>query len=192
MPPRPSRRRTPHPVRDPARSGNAFPPHHIRTTHRATAWSTTVTGGTGPIDLPGPHTPLTSTEVEPQRPADEPAARACTAPKPCCHGDQAHSRGRPVHQLPGRSPVGATPGATEPPVSGTPSSLSAGPSTTRRSPSSVQGPAGREPLKSAVATLATWRFLRKLRCSTTRITNLVQVCPHPPPHLLRPRWEKAQ
>lgn len=29
-------------------------------------------------------------------------------------------------------------------------------------------------VEQAVATLKSWRLLRKLRCSTTRITNLVQ------------------
>lgn len=32
----------------------------------------------------------------------------------------------------------------------------------------------RAPVEQAVATLKSWRLLRKLRCSTTRITSLVQ------------------
>jgi hypothetical protein len=35
----------------------------------------------------------------------------------------------------------------------------------------------RAPVEQAMATLKTWRLLRKLRCSTTRITGLVQGVP---------------
>jgi hypothetical protein len=42
----------------------------------------------------------------------------------------------------------------------------------------------------AIASLMSWRLLRKLRCSTTRITCLVQARPHPAFGRLRPMMEK--
>ncbi|MEO3852275.1 IS5 family transposase [Streptomyces sp. B8F3] len=47
--------------------------------------------------------------------------------------------------------------------------LSAGQQAVNRSHAKI-----RAPVEQAIATLKTWRLLRKLRCSTTRITSLVQ------------------
>ena len=43
-----------------------------------------------------------------------------------------------------------------------------------------------------MAILKTWRLLRKLRCSTTRISSLVQAVLHPAPDLLKLRLETSQ
>ncbi len=64
--------------------------------------------------------------------------------------------------------------------------LSAGQQAVNRSDAKI-----RALIEQAMATLKTWRLLRKLRCSTTRITSLVQAVPHPAPDLLKLRLEKA-
>jgi hypothetical protein len=46
-------------------------------------------------------------------------------------------------------------------------------------------------VEQAMATLNTWRLLRKLRCSTTRIHSLRPSRPHPTSGQLRPMMEKA-
>ncbi|MGX1508803.1 hypothetical protein RKD44_000091 [Streptomyces collinus] len=45
-------------------------------------------------------------------------------------------------------------------------------------------------IEQAIATLKSWRLLRKLRCSTTRTTSLVQAVLTPPSGQLRLRMEK--
>lgn len=46
-------------------------------------------------------------------------------------------------------------------------------------------------VEQAVATLKSWRLLRKLRCSTTRITSLGSGRPDPASGELRPIMERA-
>ncbi|URM89888.1 transposase family protein [Streptomyces sp. MRC013] len=48
----------------------------------------------------------------------------------------------------------------------------------------------RAPVEQAIATLKSWRLLRKIRCSTTRIACLVQAVLHHAPDQLRPMMEK--